>query len=118
MLPDQSIELKIAALHERARQLLLEKKDPKEIVIELIKKGIEPGYAELIIENVKTKLSERRNFWIELGKGVIVTMVGLILNYFSYTTFMKGGAFHWIFYWGIVVFGISIMFRALIIFKK
>ena len=115
---DELIDLKIASLHEKAKTLLLEKKNESEIISELMRDGIERGYAELILENVKTEISDRKNFWIELFKGTAVTVAGLVLNYLSYTAYLNFGASYWMVYWGIVVFGICIIIRAFIIFRK
>jgi len=108
----------ILALHEKAKKLILEKKNEEDIIFELKKEGIEPGYAELIIENVKTDLSNKTEFKKELVKGIAFTILGLILNIVSYIAFSNTGSFFWIVYWGIIVFGITLIFRAFIIFKK
>lgn len=108
----------ILALHKKAKELILEKRNEDDIIFELKKEGIEPGYAELIIQNVKTDLSDKTEFKRELVKGIAITIFGLILNIVSYIAFSNTGAFFWIVYWGIFVFGITIIFRAFIIFKK
>jgi hypothetical protein len=108
----------IFALHEKAKKLILEKRNEEEIIFELKKEGIESGYAELIIQNVKTDLSDKTEFKRELVKGIAFTILGLILNLVSYIAFSNAREFFWIVYWGIVVFGISLIFRAFIIFKK
>lgn len=108
----------ILALHEKAKELILEKKNEEDIIFELKKEGIEPGYAELIIENVKTDLFNKTEFKKELVKGIAFTILGLILNIVSYIAFSNAGEVFWIVFWGIVVFGITLIFRAFIIFKK
>lgn len=108
----------ILALHEKARELILEKRNEEDIIFELKKEGIESGYAELIIQNVKTELSDKTEFKRELVKGIAFTISGLILNLVSYIAFLNTGSFFWIVYWGIFVFGITLIFRAFIIFKK
>ena len=108
----------IFALHEKAKKLILEKRNEEEIIFELKKEGIESGYAELIIQNVKTDLSDKTEFKRELVTGIAFSILGLILNLVSYIAFSNAREFFWIVYWGIVVFGISLIFRAFIIFKK
>lgn len=115
---NQNINQKISVLHERARELILEKRKDADIILELAKEGIEPGYAELIIENIKTDLSDKKEFRKELFKGICFTIFGLLLNVISFIAFSNAGLFFWIVYWGIVVFGLTLIFRAFIIFKK
>jgi hypothetical protein len=114
----QNTEEKISSLHQTAKDLLLRKVEDDQIIIALQKEGIEAGYAELIIENVKTDLSDKENFRKELWKGIAVTFGGLLLNYLSYTTSIVTGSTIAFIFWGIIVFGISIIARAFILFKR
>jgi hypothetical protein len=114
----RKVDENIFALHETARRLLAENKEEEYIRHELTKEGIDPGYAELIIDNVKTELSDKLEFRKELFKGISITTFGVLLNLASYAAFASVGAFFWFLYWGMIVFGITLIARAFIIFKN
>ena len=115
---NQNIDEKISDLHEKAKQLLSEDIQEKDIISELIKEGITSSYAEIIIENVKSDISDKRNFWKEFFTGIAITVVGFLLNYLSFAVATRSGTLTFILFWGIVVFGISVIIRAFIIFRK
>jgi len=112
------IDQKISVLHEKTRILLAQNKQESEVILELTKDGIDEAYAELIIENVKTDLSDKTEFRKELFKGIGITSFGLLLNISSYFAFASTGTFFWVLYWGIMVAGVTLIARAFIIFKK
>jgi hypothetical protein len=115
---NQNIEEKISTLHQKAKTLLLNKTQEEQIISELIKEDIDTSYAKMIIENVKDELSDKNNFWKELFIGIFLTVTGLLLNYFSFVISENIGRTLVLIYWGIVAFGITIIFRAFILFKK
>ena len=118
MITNLDTNQRISALHEKAKELILEKKEEADVISELAKEGIDTNYAQLIIENVKTDLSNKKEFRKELLKGISVTLFGLLLNVSSFIAFSNTGSYVWIVFWGIVVFGITLIIRAFIIFKK
>jgi signal recognition particle GTPase len=115
---NQNIEEKISTLHQKAKTLLLNKTNEEQIISELTKEDVDASYAKTIIENVKDELSDKNNFWKELFIGIFLTVAGLLLNYFSFVITENIGGTLVLVFWGIVAFGITIIFRAFILFKR
>ncbi len=109
---------KISDLHNKARELLIQNEPEDNIIGELTKEGIDEGYASLIIENVKSDISDRKNFWREISTGIIITIMGIVLNILSYQAFFNARSSIFILFWGIVILGLSIVIRAFLLFWK
>jgi cytochrome c-type biogenesis protein CcmH/NrfF len=115
MSPESAV---IQQLHTEAADLLQQKKSDEEIVDQLVTKGYERHYAEIVLENVKKDTADKKNFWITFFYGLGFLLLGAALSYYSYRFAFKTGAFFYILFWGVIVTGISIMARAFILFKK
>jgi hypothetical protein len=115
---DQTTGEKINILHQRAKTLLSKKMEEEQVIAELVKEGIDEGYANLIIENVKDEISDKKNFRKELTTGLYLTIGGLLLNLGSYIFSENTGNIFFIAFWSIVASGITIIIRAFVLFKR
>jgi hypothetical protein len=114
----QPINQTIETLHTKAATLLQQKREEAAIIDELVKEGIEPSYAALIIENVKSDLEDRRLFKKEFGMGVFFVIAGLLINLLSYQLAVNLNSFFFYVFWGIIVLGIIMIYRAFVLFRK
>ncbi|MEO7310802.1 MAG: hypothetical protein ABIX01_10425 [Chitinophagaceae bacterium] len=115
---DTNIEDKVKLLHKKAAQLLQNKAKDDEIITALIKEGINHDYATLILDNVKDDVHDKKEFRKHWVSGSFITIAGLLVNYLSYEISEKYGAGSFLLLWGIVLFGILIIVRGFIIFRK
>ena len=114
--PDADIKIKL--LHAQVRSLLKQGMNEMEIMRELEKDGIDPGYAGLIIDNIKTDERDKRDFWKLVIMGLFFVIGGLTINYLSYTIAVNVNATFYYIYWGIVVMGIIFLIRAASLYRK
>ncbi len=105
-------------LHNKAEQYLKVNKNRQVVIELLVKEGITADYAETILDNLEVDKYEKKEFYKELFKGISITLVGLLLNILSYTSVLYAGGFIFIVFWGIVVTGITLIFRAFIYLRK
>ena len=114
----QEISDHIKLLHAEVANLLQKKKNEEDILEHITSKGYERYYAEMILDNVKEEAADKKSFkkTFFYGLGFLVTgiLVSLASRYFA----LSIGAAFYIFYWGLIVAGISIIARAFIIFKR
>src|SRR5690349_15451705 len=108
----------IKLLHRRAEKLLKDNLTEQEIISELIKEGIDQNYARIVIENVLKDLRDRRAFWWHILGGLFFILGGLVINYLSYISTGSGAFKMFYFFWGILVIGVVMIFRAFILFRK
>ncbi|MDA3616827.1 hypothetical protein [Polluticaenibacter yanchengensis] len=113
-----SVDDKIIFLHKYVEELVKKRKSEEEIIALLQRENVETNYAETIIENVKSDLSDRKAFWIELVKGIILTMAGITLLYCSISNLFKISYLFYFIIWAIIVTGLSQIVRSFIIFRK
>jgi len=109
---------KIDLLHQKARDLLRQKKQHTEIIAELQKEGIDGDYAQVIINNVFKDISNKKNFWKLLFSGLLIILAGVTLNLLSYRIAANSNSYVFYVFWGIFVTGIILIARAFIMFKK
>lgn len=108
----------IQQLHKKAKALLKEDKEEEEVIEALVKEGIEPGYATLILNNVLCDERDRRDAWKLTLMSVFFIAGGLYINYSSYTIAVNNNAGFFYVFWGIVVVGIGMLVRAFFLFRK
>jgi hypothetical protein len=75
----------INELHSEAARLLKLKSSKEFIVSSLMAKGIDQHYAEMIVENVKSDKSDRKEFYRHLFGGSFVLFAGIILTFGTYS---------------------------------
>ncbi len=109
---------KIDLLHKKVRTLLRQKRQHAEIITELKRDGIDPDYAQTIIDNVYNDISDKRNFWKLLFSGVFFILAGFILNLLSYRIAVNSISVIFYLFWGIIVAGIILIIRAFVLFRK
>lgn len=112
------IDSKIEHLHSIAKQLIKEGKDDAEIIDQLETKGVNRGYAELIVDNVHEENFKRREFSRHLILGLFTTIAGVVINLLSYKIAENTGSTMFLLLWGIVVAGIIILTRGFILYRK
>lgn len=108
----------IKLLHTEVAALVKEKKNETEILEYVISKGYEQYYAEMVLNNVKEEAADKKNFWKTFFYGFGFLISGILVSLASWYFSVSGGAMVYIFYWGLIVVGISIIARAFIIFKR
>ena len=118
MNPTDNVNDKIVYLHKYVEALIKKRKSDEEIIALLQRENIETNYAETIIENVKSDLSDRKAFWIELVKGIVLTVAGITLFYCSISNLFKISYLFYFVIWAIIVTGLSQIVRSFIIFRK
>jgi len=106
------------ALHRKAKDLLRMNSDEDEIIEELKKEGIDQGYAQLIIENVKSDIRDRSDASKLTGMGIFFIVGGICINYFSYQIAANANAPFFYLFWGIVVTGLLMLVRAFFLFRR
>ena len=111
-------DIRIATLHKKAKALLKQDIDEAEMIEALKEEGIDPGYAQLIIENVKNDIRDRADAWKLTLMGTFFIVGGMYINYFSYQIAVNANATFFYLFWGIVVVGILMLIRALFLFRK
>src|SRR4051812_7230441 len=115
---EQDVNIQIQKLHQKAKDLLKTDLDEEEIVQEFKKCGIDPSYARLIIENVKSDVRDKTDLWKLIFMGSFFILGGLLLNYFSYSIAAKANSVFFYLFWGIIVTGITILIRAYFLYRK
>lgn len=105
-------------LHEEAANLYKQEKSDEEIISFIVSKGYERYYAEMILDNVKEDASDKKNFIKTLLYGMGFLIAGILVTFASRYFALSVGAMFYLFYWGLVVTGVSIIARAFIIFRK
>jgi hypothetical protein len=103
-------------LHRSAAEMLKAKLPDYTIVENLKRKGLDAYYAEMILENVKTDVEDRKQFRKHMLSGGFVFLAGLALTIGTY--FMAGPGETYYIFPGIMVVGIGSMIRGFILFRK
>jgi hypothetical protein len=75
----------IKELHEEARRRLAAKEDDELIIESLMSKGFDRTYAQMIVENVRSDQSDRKQFYKHLFGGLFVFLAGAILSWETYS---------------------------------
>ena len=103
-------------VHRQAAQMLKQKLHDKEIIEHLTIDGLDQYYAEMILENVKNDVEDKKQFWKNVLRGLFVFISGLILSIGTYQLAAPGG-FYCIFS-GIMLVGIISVIKGYILFRK
>jgi hypothetical protein len=109
---------KITALHLHAKKLVDANETESFIISELCKHGITETYATTIIDNVLNDNRDRKDFWKLLIMGCFFILTGLVITYISYTAANQSSFGSYFVFWGLVVTGIIMIFRAFTLYKK
>jgi hypothetical protein len=70
------------------------------------------------LENVKNDQYDRKQFWRHLLVGVLLTLSGLWLTYFSYLMAIGFGSLTYYVFWGIAVVGLVVIAKSFILFWR
>lgn len=108
----------IKILHTEVTALFFEKKSDDEIIAYIISKGYEQHYAETVLDNIKEDAADKKSFWKTLFYGLGFLLAGFLLSLSSRYFALSTGAMFYVFFWGMMVTGISIMVKAFILFRK
>ena len=103
-------------LHKAASELLKERLPDDTIITRLKQKGLEDYYAKMILENVKSDIEDRKQFWKHILSGGFVFLAGLALTIGTYI--MAGPGHTYYIFSGIMLVGIGSMVRGFILFRK
>ena len=103
-------------LHRFAAELLKAKLSDSMIIENLKRKGLEPYYAEMILENVKTDVEDRKQFWKHMLSGAFVFFAGLALTLGTWSLAHPGEIYY--IFPGLMIVGIGSMIRGFILFRK
>lgn len=109
---------KINTLHKMAKDLLQQGRPDDQIISQLTEEGIEPSYAQMILDNVYNDRSDRRNFWKLLIGGFFFIAGGIAINLFSYKIADNFNSGYFYLFWGIIVAGVLLVIKAFTIFRK
>lgn len=90
----------------------------EQILSRLVADGLDRDYAEMVLANIENDIHDNRSFWKLFIGGLFITVCGLGINYYSWQIARNYNTAEFIVFWGIVVAGIIMIFRAFIIFKK
>ncbi len=102
-------------LHTLAAGLLREKVADQIILGSLKSRGVDAYYAEIILENVKTDVEDRKQFWKHILSGTFVFLAGLTLTLGTYYLAEPGRIFF--IFLGLMLVGIASIIRGLILFR-
>lgn len=108
----------IDQLHKDVALLLQQKKTGEEIIQQLVDKGTDRNYAEIVLINVQQDRRNKKGFLVTLFYGIGFLVMGGLLTYSSYRFAVKGGLLYYLVFWGIIVTGITYIARAFILFRK
>lgn len=103
---------------QKWRFWFMKRNNEAEILEHIISKGYELYYAELVLSNVKEEIADKKNFWKTFFYGLGFLISGILVSLASRYFAISAGAMFYIFYWGLIVAGISIIARAFILFRK
>jgi hypothetical protein len=109
-------DLIVNRLHTEALLLLKQKKNDELIINQLIKQGIDRHYAEMILENVKNDLHDKKQLYLHILIGAFILLSGLAMTILSYISAFQGGSY--LIFYGLVVTGIIVIIRGVITYKK
>ena len=98
----------ITMLHAEATRLLKEKKTDDEIVAYLVSTGCEKHYAETVLDNTKEDAADKISFRKTFLYGLGFLIAGVLVSFSSFYFARSMGAMFYLFYWGLIVAGISI----------
>ena len=106
----------IKELHAEAAQLLALQESDQFIVDSLMQRGIDKHYAELVLENARSDQSDRKEFSKLLFGGIFTFLTGIIATVGTYSRPIAGGIYF--VFWGLMVYGVFLVTRAVILFRK
>ena len=106
------------SLHKMAKNLLKQGKSNDQIITQLAEQGIEPTYAQMILDNVYRDISDRRNFWKLLFGGLFFIGGGIAINYYSYKIAENSHSNIFYLFWGVIVAGVLLIIKAFTLFRK
>ena len=101
-----------------AKDLLKQGMSEDQIIDCLTQQGIEPSYAQTILENVYNDQIDRKNFWKLLAGGVFFIVGGIAINYYSYKIAENSHSTFFYLFWGVIVSGALLIIKAFTIFRK
>ncbi len=102
-------------LHELAAGLLKEKVADEIILGSLKSRGVDSYYAEIILQNVKTDVEDRKQFWKHILIGTFVFLTGLTLTLGTYYLAEPDRIFY--IFPGLMLVGIASIIRGFILFR-
>lgn len=108
----------IKLLHTEVAGLIKAKKNEVDILEYVISKGHERYYAEMVLNNVKEEIADKKSFWKTFFYGLGFLISGILVSLASWYFAVSAGAIFYFFYWGLIVAGISIIARAFILFRR
>jgi hypothetical protein len=111
-------EAEIKLLHKVCNTLYKAKKSEFHIKEVLRAKGANGLLADFIYTNTIAEIDEKRYLKMQFAVSLIITIMGLILNFVSYSRAVNGDSGTFILFWGIVVAGIVSMLRCIILYKR
>jgi hypothetical protein len=114
---EKNIINKINFLHNKAKALIKQEIEEEKIISELMKEGIDKDYAKMIIANVEGNIDDKRDFWKLFIMGFFFIFAGLLINFFSNKMAVVSNSFFFYLFWGIVVYGIIMIYRAFSFYK-
>jgi hypothetical protein len=109
---------KITALHAQAKKMIDANETKSSIISALCENGITEDYAALIIDNVLNDIRDRKDFWKLIIMGCFFIIAGLLITYISYTAASQSRMGSYFIFWGLVVTGIVMIFRAFTLYRK
>lgn len=110
---------KIALIHKDAKQLIGANLEEEMVIATLCKNHtITKDYAALIIDNVLVDIRNKKDFWKLLIMGCFISISGFVISYISYNAAEENTTSGYIIFWGLVVTGIVMIFRAFTLYKK
>ena len=112
----QNADEAIKALHAEVSRLLERKNSDETIIAILVAKGVEPHYAEMIIDNVRNDKDYKKVFYKLLIRGGFIFLGGLGMSIWGYL-FTPPGGMYFVFL-GFMVYGLTDLIRAFILFRK
>ena len=104
----------IKELHAEAAELLALQESDEFIVESLMKRGIERHYAELVLENARSDQWDRKEFYKLLFGGIFTFLTGIFATLGTYSLSI---GIYFVF-WGLMVYGVFLITRAVILFRK
>ncbi|MBS1513326.1 MAG: hypothetical protein JST86_20990 [Bacteroidetes bacterium] len=114
----KSLQSKLDQLHQKVHALIGSNCSEDEIIDALRNDGIDEHYARTLIENVLNDQEDKANFRRLLFIGIAAVVAGIIINVTSYKLALRTPGYGFIVFWGVVLYGIILIIRALMLYRK
>lgn len=118
MKPERTVQQHIDMLHQKVRKLKAAGM-PDENIIELLREdGVDEIYAQTLLENVANDKDQKKGFWKLLAAAVFTFFVAFFLHFSHQFDGRRLTLIYQFIFWCAIISGITMLFRAFVVFRK